>query len=196
MNRLALFVAAFCAVSAPALAETGVGLAQTLEGRRASLLEGAELDATYRPSEAEPLRLIDSVRFGRQDRPFPLDRGGALDDDSRPVLSLVLGFLIGFGLGHLVAGDRDGFLLFLLVDVAIVVVTIVLDSVIQGGPFGVLGVLALVASHIIQGIDSYAEAGGERLVQRTRETALVPLASSEENRLSPATVTRVFRYAF
>ena len=54
--------------------------------------------------------------------PLPLDTGGAQIQGETPC-SFLLGLLIGFGTGHLLIRDQGGFLLFLVVDVAIIVVS-------------------------------------------------------------------------
>lgn len=140
------------------LAWGGEARAGPIAHRSASLLRGVELDASLRPSELAPLRLTDGLRFDRLGVPT-LDAGGALDEGSRQALAMTLGFLVGFGTGHLVARDTDGFALFIIVDTALVVCSIVLDALLHG-PFAVIGIAALVASHVVQGIDAYREAGG------------------------------------
>lgn len=158
--------------------------------RSASLLGDETLEASYTPSAAAPLRLVDDLRFGASDAPWPLDHGGALTGEGRQVLALLLGLFVGFGIGHLVAGDKDGFVLFLLVDVAIIVVSTVI------GVFAhfYFGYLAMLVSHVIQGLDAYAEAGGPRIIQQARERA-VRIASAP-GREEPAVTTRVFSLAF
>jgi hypothetical protein len=177
-----------------------VSFAQTLEHRHARLLEGLELSATWKPSETAPLRLMDSVRFGLMDTPLPLDmgggqRGGGISGDTRRVLALVLGLIIGFGTGHLVAGSQDGFILFLIVDLAIVVVSSVFRVAFGSSLLWGLGGLALLVSHIIQGLDAYAQAGGQRIVEQTRQRA-IPLADVTGGRDAPIITTRSFSFSF
>ena len=94
--------------------------------------------------------------------------GGGGDARVTTVLSLVLGFFPGFGLGHVLAGDEAGFTLWLVVDLALVAAIVVVGEVLLG--FGGLGVLRLVAyltwvgTHLIQALDAYAAAGGPRLL--------------------------------
>lgn len=185
-------------------ADPTVGFAQTQEFRHARLLERLELSATWKPSLTPPLRLMDSVRFGLMDSPLPLDmgggqgggqRGGGLSGETRRVLALVLGLIVGFGTGHLVAGHTDGFILFLIVDLAIVVVSSVFRAAFGHGLIWGLGGLALLVSHIIQGLDAYAHAGGQRIVEKTRERA-IPLADMTGGRDAPVITTRSFSFSF
>lgn len=179
--------------SAPA-ADPTVSFARSMEGRHARLLEGLELAATFKPSETPPLRLTDAMRFGLMDAPLPLDTGGGVDAETRQVLALVLGLIIGFGTGHLVARDRDGFILFLVVDLAIIVVSSVFRFAV-GGWFWGLGGLALLISHVIQGIDALGKAGGPRLVEQTRQRA-VEVADVSRGRDAPPVTTRAFAFTF
>jgi hypothetical protein len=107
----------------------------------------------------------------------------------------LLGLIVGFGLGHFVARDRNGFILFLVVDIAIIVVASVLQfAIFHGFWFGYLG---LLISHVIQGIDAYAQAGGERILERTRQSAVrIATAAPAPGRDEPAITTRVLSWAF
>jgi hypothetical protein len=172
----------------------GVQLSTTMEKRSASLLGGLELDATWRPSAMAPLRETDGLRF-MSESPRALDAGGGVDSDVRQILALILGFIPGFGIGHLIAQDRDGFILFLIIDIAIYAVWGALWFNFYGwiGPIG--GIVWLVV-HIIQALDAYAEAGGGRIVERTRERA-VGIASAAADPISaPVTTTRLFALQF
>ncbi len=199
MHLRASFVAAAMlstsALASPALSpqpgERGIGLAATAASRSASLLEGVTLDATLKPSLAPPLGVLDGLRFALADPLLPLPQGAAVGAGVRPVLALFLGLIVGFGLGHLIARDRDGFVLFLIVDLVLVAVSGVLNYTIW--PLGGLAWIALLVSHIIQGLDAYGRAGGGRIVEWTREHA-VEVASSEE-REAPVT-TRAFALQF
>jgi hypothetical protein len=171
---------------------TGVQLSSTLEKRSASLLGGLELDATWRPSVLGPLRETDGLRFTSQG-PRALDDGGGLSSDVRQILALLLGFIPGFGIGHLIAQDRDGFILFLIIDVALYALWGVFGFYVHPYAFGVGGLIWLVV-HIIQALDAYAEAGGGRIVERTRERA-VGIASAADPIALPNT-TRVFALQF
>src|SRR5688572_2342 len=90
---------------------TDLRLSDESAKRAASLLHGDVLETSL--SSTNPaLQLTDDLRFQMRDVP-PLDQGRALSSDTRQILALILGFIPGFGLGHLVARDRDGFVLFL-----------------------------------------------------------------------------------
>lgn len=174
-------------------ADPTVSFAHSMEGRHARLLEGLELAATFKPSQTPALRLTDAERLGLL-HPLPLDTGGGVDAETRQVLALVLGLFIGFGTGHLIARDRDGFILFLIVDAAIIVVSSVFRFAV-GGWFWGLGGLALLVSHVIQGIDALGKAGGPRIVEETRQRA-VEVADVSRGRDAPPTTTRAFAFSF
>ena len=91
-----------------------------------------------------------------------------------PVLSLLLGFFPGFGLGHVIAGDDAGFRLWLVVDIVLVTAIVVVGEIVFGfGGLGLMRALAYLAwlgAHVVQGLDAYAAAGGRRLLR-----ARVPL---------------------
>jgi hypothetical protein len=187
---------------APAQEPNTIRLADTVEGRKATLLGGVELDATWKPSQSPPLRLIDGLRFASEGTPAPLDHGGGssgggISSGGRQVLALLLGLLVGFGTGHLVAKNREGFILFLIVDIVIIVASNVLELVVLrgGGLLWGIGGLALLISHIIQGLDAYALSGGERLIEVTREKA-VRLARAGSGLEAPIITTRSFGFEF
>lgn len=117
-----------------------------------------------------------------------------MSSEVRQVLALVLGLFIGFGTGHLLVRDTDGFLLFLVVDVAIIVVSSVFRLAV-GGWFWGLGGAALLVSHVIQGIDALGKAGGPRLVEATRQRA-VQVADVSGGRDTPPITTRAFALGF
>ncbi len=175
-------------------ADPTISFARTWEGRHARLLEGLELAATFKPSETPALRITDATRLGLMGAPLPLDTGGGVDAESRQILALVLGLVLGFGTGHLVARDTNGFILFLVVDVAIIVVSSVLRFAV-GGWFWGLGGLALLASHVIQGIDALNQAGGPKLVEAARRNTVL-VADASRGRDVPLPTTRLFAFAF
>lgn len=173
----------------------GITLSSTAEGRKASLLVGIALESAYKPSQNAALALLDGLRFDLQDK-LPLDTGAAIDSGTRPLLALLLGLIIGFGLGHLVARDRDGFILFLVVDLVIVVVASIIPWAIPGiGWFWGVGGLAKLVSNIIQGIDAYSQAGGGRIVEWTRQNT-VEIAYRGDGRDTPAATFRMAGFAF
>jgi hypothetical protein len=176
-------------------ADPTISFAQSLEGRHARLLEGVELAATFKPSETPALRITDAMRFGLMDAPLPLDTGGAqLQGETRQVLAFLLGLLVGFGTGHLLVRDQGGFILFLIVDVAIIVVGSVFRFAF-GGWFWGLGGLALLVSHVIQGIDALGKAGGPRVVEETRQKAVL-VSDATGGREAPLITTRAFAFSF
>lgn len=182
-------------VAAPApAADPTVSFAHSMEGRHARLLEGLQLAATFKPSETPPLRLTDAMRLGLMDAPLPLDTGGGVDAEVKQVLALVLGLFIGFGTGHLLVRDQDGFILFLIVDVAIIVASTLLRWAV-GGWFWGLGGAALLVSHVIQGIDALGKAGGPRLVEAARQRA-VEVADVSGGRDTPPITTRALAFSF
>jgi hypothetical protein len=184
------------AITAPAAVDSdeGIRLSQSVDARNATLLGSLALDATYRPSAAPPLRLLDGLRFDLSGPPHPLDHGGAVDSNTRQILALLLGLVVGFGLGHLIAQDRGGFILFLVVDIAIIVATSLFSGLLWP-PFGFIGGAAILLSHVFQGLDAYARAGGEKLIQLNRERA-IRIASSESDPFAPAIATRAFALSF
>ncbi len=117
-----------------------------------------------------------------------------MDSEVRQVAALLLGLFIGFGTGHLLVKDQDGFILFLIVDAAIIVVSAVFRLAV-GGWFWGLGGIALLVSHVIQGIDALGKAGGPRIVEATRQRA-VEVADASGGRDTPPTTTRAFAFNF
>jgi len=80
------------------------------------------------------------------------------------------------------------------VDVAIIIASSVLHYAL-GGIFWGLGGLALLASHVIQGIDAYQTAGGSRIVEATRQRAIL-VADTSSGRNDSLVATRAFGFAF
>jgi hypothetical protein len=184
------------ALPEPAKDARGVSLEATMEGRSASLLGGQELAATWKPSASTPLRLTDGFRLNRAELPMALDQGGGMSSDTRQILALILGFFPGFGLGHLVAGDKHGFVTFLVVDLVLYAGWAILGGILHGVAWWVPGFVWLVV-HIFQALDAYAQAGGERIVEILRERA-VEIASGGGGRGSdgPIITTRVWSLSF
>lgn len=173
----------------------GITLSSTADGRQASLLQGVSLESAYQPSLFGASTLMDGLHFDLQDR-YPLEGGAAIDAGTRPLLALLLGLIVGFGLGHLVARDREGFILFLIVDLIIVAVSSIIPWAIPGvGWFWGLGGLAKLVSNIIQGIDAYSQAGGGRIVEWTRERT-VQIAYRGDGRDAPANTFQMAAFAF
>lgn len=179
-------------------ADPTVSFAHAREGRHARLLDGVPLAAHFSPSEMTPPGFADALSFGRLHEPLRQESGGrgggAVSGEVRQILALVLGLFIGFGTGHLLVRDHDGFILFLIVDVAIIVVSTVFRWAV-GGWFWGLGGAALLVSHVIQGIDALGKAGGPRIVELTRQRA-VQVADVSGGRDAPHITTRAFAFDF
>lgn len=134
--------------------------------------------------------------------PSPDQGGGAgVSNDVMPVLAILLALFIGFGTGELVMRDREGFILFLIVDVVIIAVTGILVAV---GPvfyfgFGGIGSVALLVSHLIQVLDVYGKAfGGGKILDRTRGSMMLDPpapATGPDLRLSGGSM-RLMSFAF
>lgn len=180
-------------LSLPVAAQPAVTLGGGSAGRSATLLGEASLEASYKPSLTPPLRLSDAARFGLASAPEALDRGGGLSSDARQILALILGIIPGFGLGHLIARDRDGFILFLVIDIVLYVAWGVVGLGFWD-PFKFVGGVVWLVVHIFQGIDAYGAAGGARLIELNREKAvrLAGLPGREE----PVVTTRAFGFSF
>lgn len=155
--------------ASPADADPSLSFSRTYEARQARLLEGVQLESDYVLPTSPLLQLVHADTLALGSAPLPLDTGGGLRSGTRPLVALLLGLIIGFGTGHLFAGDQDGFVLFLIVDVAIIVLGAMLHAAVGHGFFFGLG---LLVSHIIQGIDAYQTAGGSRIVELTRSRAV------------------------
>lgn len=147
---------------------------------------------------------------GAMSTPLPLslpampDEGGGagVSNDTLGVLGILLALFIGFGTGHLVVRDRDGFILFLIVDVVILVVASVLSFAVAPGlgwwwlGYNGLGGLALLVSHLIQVLDVYGKAfGGGRILDRARDSTMVIDKPAWPEPQMPAT-HRVLRFSF
>ena len=88
-----------------------------------------------------------------------LDEGGGASDDQ--LFGFILGFIPGFGLGHLIQDDGDGFVFYLIVDFAVVGAGVLLTALLgmTSLAWAVL-VLGWVGIHLMQGLDAYRRAGG------------------------------------
>ncbi|HYO70921.1 MAG TPA: hypothetical protein VEU33_33055 [Archangium sp.] len=195
---LASLLATSPALESASAADPTVSFAHALEDRHARLLDGVQLADSFH-ARLTPEGFTDALHYGRLHEPLRQESGGrgggAVSGELRQVLALVLGLFIGFGTGHLLVRDTDGFLLFLVVDVAIIVVSSVFRFVVGGGWFWGLGGVALLVSHVIQGIDALAKAGGPRIVEVTRQRA-VQVADVSGGRDAPAITTRAFAFNF
>lgn len=145
---------------------------------------GSELKAKRLLSEAGDLTLhVDTENFPG------MSGGGAGGNDLMPVLALLLGLFIGFGLGHLIAGDNGGFTNWLIIDIILLVVIIAVDVLILGPLLtwrvslrsGVLSLLWFVA-HIFQGLDAMSAAGGSNPLKGAAEDAFEPVYANTNDK--------------
>jgi hypothetical protein len=153
-----------------------------------------------------------TLNFTRADLPshlplpaIPDEGGGAgasVSSDVIPVLAILLALFVGFGTGHLVVHDREGFILFLIVDVVIVAVSSVLSGVFFGAGFWWLGWtgiggVAFLISHLIQVLDVYGKAFGTKLLDRARATTMeIALPKSGPDLMLPGGAQRVLSWSF
>lgn len=183
------------ALAAPEAADPSVGFLQSYAERSARLVPGLELQVDVKLPSAAPLAVLGALALDPRMPLLPLDTGGGVSGETRQILALVLGLVVGFGLGHFVARDREGFVLFLVVDIAIIAASAVLHAA-AGFKFLWIG---LLVSHIIQGLDAYGEAGGPRIVEKARERS-VDITPREAwaggPREQPAVTTRTLGFAF
>jgi hypothetical protein len=127
------------------------------------LLDGGTPEVRLVPELHERLArdLADLTRsLGRDGLPFALDDGGGAGAKEERVIAFILGFFPGFGLGHLIVDDEDGFLFYLLVDFITLAAFIVVDVLFP--TIWAITVLGWIGLHILQGIDAYRTAGGGR----------------------------------
>lgn len=89
--------------------------------------------------------------------------GGARGDDMTPVIAFLLGLFPGFGIGHLFAGDQEGFTFWLVVDLVVLAVFIVVSAVFLWRAAIFVNALVWIvwlALHVVQGFDAMESAGG------------------------------------
>lgn len=124
----------------------------------------------------------------------PFD-GAAMSQETKAIVAMIVGFVVGLGIGHLIAGDKDGFVLFLIIDIVLIALQSVFWAVIPGIWYiGSLASVGLLASHIIQGLDAYGKASGEPLIQHVRDNQ-IRIASAPGASEAPMT-TRTFAVSF
>lgn len=122
----------------------------------------------------------------------PFD-GAAMSQEGRAILALVLGLVVGFGIGHLVAQDTTGFVLFLIIDIVLIAASAILPSVFW--PIWWVPSLLLLVSHIYQGIDAYGKASGTPLIRRSIEST-IRVAGVQNQQLAPPMTPRAFSFSF
>lgn len=184
----------------------GLGLALMLGGRPAQAEAHLTLETPQLHLEHAPPRLLDAhldLSGLQRLSEVPLDLGGGSgregirsDPATRQVLAFILGFIPGFGLGHLLAGSKDGFVLFLIVDVVLLTADILICSFAPDG-ICALGWLAWVVEHVFEGYDAYTTAGGEKVVENSVESLMHP-DTAEACRATPrfAPALRTFSFEF
>jgi hypothetical protein len=129
-------------VAAPPTARASASLVAR-EGGPAARLEVPELALAPAPA----LALARDAGGGAPAR----GRGGY-----DPVLSLVLGVLPGFGIGHVLAGS-SAWPIWMVVDVALLAGVVVAD-----GDAETILILGTIAERVLEGIDAYRQAQGQR----------------------------------
>jgi hypothetical protein len=87
----------------------------------------------------------------------PLPGAGYGYGGSDPAVSLILGIIPGFGMGHLVA-NSPRWTTWLVVDVVLLALWVVAPSVNE--PFGTLVFVGSVVERVFEGIDAYRASGG------------------------------------
>ena len=123
------------------------------------------------------------------------ESGAGGDAQARQTLALVLGFVVGFGVGHLIAGERGNFALFLILDAIVVGVAVVLNAVfIHSGVLYAIAVITLIASQLFQGIDAYSAAGPKNVVKRQRDSAILLVEGPKPN--ATQVTSALFSFAF
>lgn len=141
----------------------------------ASLLEPA---SSLLPTAARRLRLAPelSVRLQEQARRLAqelavdelpgtalLDDGGGAGGDDK-IFGFILGFFPGFGLGHLILDDGDGFIFYLIVDFAVAGAYVLLNALLYTSNVAwAIFVIGWIGIHVMQGLDAYRRGGGRGL---------------------------------
>jgi hypothetical protein len=125
----------------------------------------------------------------------PPELGAGGDAQARQTLALVLGFVVGFGVGHLIAGDQGNFALFLILDAIVVGVAVVLNAAfIHSGVLYGIAIITLIASHLFQGIDAYSAAAPKNVVKQQQDSAIFLVEGPKPN-ATPVTSAQ-FSFAF
>lgn len=163
MLLTSLLVATLAAAPGPSAADPSVALRLLPASTVGAFIDGPAAQGLAEATAAATAPLTALGEAG-----FPLDQGGGVSGDARQIIAVLLAIFVGFGTGHLIARDTNGFLLFLIIDVAIVVVS----SVFLFTNVFRLGYLALLVSHVIQALDVWGKTGGEKIIQRTRENTV------------------------
>jgi len=176
--------------AAPQRAEAQASRLRLAEPELRSPRMAPRLSLVEQPQELDVSRLLETF--------LPRDEGGgagrAISGEMKPVIGLLLGVFIGFGLGHLVVGDRNGFVLWLIIDLVVIVAATVLSAFLPH-PVGFLTWIGFLAERIIQGVDAYDSGGGGKLVERSLDSTIFGReALSGTTRFQP--VPRSLSWAF
>ena len=141
-----------------------VALAAAPAGARADLvLRFAAFDGPADPAPRQHLELPALAVEGITASAFALDEGGGAGrrggHRADPAVSLILGIIPGFGIGHLIAGSQQ-WIYWLIADILIFAVWpggfFFFD---HGSAYPLLGLLVLV-ERIVEGISAFQAAGG------------------------------------
>jgi hypothetical protein len=119
--------------------------------------------------------------------PLRLDGAGArAAGDATPALSLILGIIPGFGLGHLVAGSPR-WTTWLIVDVVLLAIWVIGSEVepLNESPLDTLFFVAVVVERVFEGIDAFKAAGGRLAAGSPRGGAALALARPLRDPASP-----------
>jgi hypothetical protein len=92
--------------------------------------------------------------------PVPLPGAGAGYGGADPAISLLLGIIPGFGMGHLIA-NSPRWTTWLVVDVILLAVWVITPY--TNEPFGALVFVGSVVERVFEGIDAFRSAGGRGL---------------------------------
>ena len=141
-----------------------VALGAAPAGARADLtLRLAAFDGPAAPAPPQHLELPALAVDGMTAPAFALDEGGGAGrrggHRADPAVSLILGIIPGFGIGHLIAGSQQ-WIYWLIADILIFAVWpggfFYFD---HGSAYPLLGLLVLV-ERIVEGISAFQAAGG------------------------------------
>jgi hypothetical protein len=131
-------------------------VARGAPGLRLSSFEDARAGG---PSARVEVPVLD---LGGAAAPLRLDGAGArAAGDATPALSLILGIIPGFGLGHLIAGSPR-WTTWLIVDVVLLAIWVIGSEVepLNESPLDTLFFVAIVVERVFEGIDAFQAAGG------------------------------------
>ena len=140
-----------------------VALAAAPAGARADLtLRLAAFDGPAAPAPPQHLELPALAVDGMTAPAFALDEGGGAGrrggHRADPAVSLILGIIPGFGIGHLIAGSQQ-WIYWLIADILIFAVWPGGFFYFNGSGYPFLGLLVLV-ERIVEGISAFQAAGG------------------------------------